>query len=78
MRARKSAGAAALATAAIGLGISAAPAAAEPSPDACFGQTLNFFVETFGSARAAAEAGFGDDPHAVQQGALFIRTFCST
>jgi hypothetical protein len=78
MRARKSAAAAALVTAAIGLGISAAPVAAEPSPDACYGQTVKFFVQTFGSARAAAEAGFGDDPHAVQQGALFIRTFCAT
>ena len=62
-----------LATAAIGMGLVAAPASAEPSPSACHGQTVKSFVQQFGGARAAAEAFFGDQPHAVQEGQRAIR-----
>jgi hypothetical protein len=62
-----------LAIAAIGLGVSGGPASAEPAPQSCHGQTVKFFVQTFGGARNAAEFFFGDDPHAVQTGQRFIR-----
>jgi hypothetical protein len=66
-----------LALAVIGLGVSTAPASAEPAPQSCHGQMVKFFVQTFGGARSAAEAFFGDDPHAVQQGQRAIRAICA-
>jgi hypothetical protein len=66
-----------LAIAIIGGGVSAVPASAEPAPQSCHGQTVKFFVQTFGGARNAAEVFFGDDPHAVQQGQRAIRDLCA-
>jgi hypothetical protein len=66
---------AALAIGVLGLSFTAVPASAQPAPESCHGQTVKFFVQTFGGARSAAEAFFGDDPHAVQTGQRSIRTF---
>jgi hypothetical protein len=64
-----------LAIAVIGLSFTAVPASAEPAPQSCHGQTVASFAHAFGGARNAAEAFFGDNPHAVQTGQRFVRDF---
>ena len=73
----------ALAAGAIGFGVVAAPAAAEPPPQACIGGVVSSSVQPSSfpdigpGRRAVATEFFGDSPTAVRDAERAVQEFCA-